>query len=170
MSKLILKKFKCNTESDEIGDDSPHFLVFHGRRGQGGSPSSSNVELVRRAAWDNEVAQGETITANATVISPMNADIVLVAMMEEDSDPDFAGLTLARLRGWICPFFNSLASNVAIIDSNIAALVLQEYRRGIQSMRTNDEILGVKRLSLSTLAPLTFTGDGANYNVTFAVV
>jgi hypothetical protein len=170
MSKLILKKFKCNTESDEGGDDSPHFLVFHGRRGQAGSPSSSNVELVRRAAWDDEVAQGDTVTPNATVINPMNADIVLVAMMEEDWDPDFTGLTLARLRGWICPFFNSLVSNVAFIDSNIATIVLQEYRRGIQTLRSNDEILGVKRLSLSTLAPLTFTGDGSNYKVTFAVV
>lgn len=168
MSKLVLKRFKCNAESNEIGDDSPHFLVFHGRRGQGAS-SSSNVELVRRSAWDDSVAQGETIPANATVINPMNADIVIVAMMEEDWDPDFTGLTLARLRGWICPFFNSLANSVAFIDSNVATLVLQEFRRGIQSLRSNDEILGVKRLSLSTLSPLSFTGDGANYKVTFAI-
>lgn len=171
MSKLVLKRFQCLAESNEIGDDSPHFLVFHGRRGQGAN-SSSDVELVRRAAWDNEVAKGETIPANITVVNSFSADIVLVAMMEEDSDTDFAGLTLVRLRAWICPFFNSLANSVNTIDSNIASLVRSEFVRGLQSLRTNDEILGVKRLSLAasgSLPPLKFTGDGSNYKVTFAI-
>lgn len=172
MSKLVLKRFRCNTESDEIGDDSPHFLIFHGKRGQGG-PSSSNVELVRRSAWDDEVAQGELINANVTVLNPLNADLVLVAMMEEDWDADFTGLTLARLRGWICPFFNSLASSVAFVDGTVANLVLQEFKRGINALRSNDEVLGVKRLSLTAssgqLPLLKFTGDGSNYDVRFTL-
>jgi hypothetical protein len=173
MSKLVLKRFRCITESDEIGDDSPHFLVFHGKRGQAGSPSSSNVELVRRSAWDDEVAEGELINANVTVLNPLNADLVLVAMMEEDWDPDFSGLTLMRLRGWICPFFNSLVNSVAFIDGTIANLVLDEYRRGINALRSNDEVLGVKRLSLTAsngqLPLLKFTGDGSNYDVRFTL-
>jgi len=172
MSKLVLKRFRCNTESDERGNDSPHFLIFHGKRGQGG-PSTSNVELVRRSAWDDEVVEGELVNANTTVLNPMNADLVLVAMMEEDWDADFTGLTLMRLRAWICPFFNSLASSVAFIDGTIANLVLQEYKRGINALLSNDEVLGVKRLSLTPsgteLPLLKFTGDGSNYDVRFTL-
>ena len=173
MSKLVLKRFRCNTESDEWGDDSPHFLIFHGKRGQNGSPTTSNVELVRRSAWDDTVAEGDLVNANVTVLNPLSADLVLVAMMEEDWDADFTGLTLARLRGWICPFFNSLASSVAFIDSTVATLILDEYRRGINALRSNDEVLGVKKLSLSAtngqLPLLKFTGDGSNYDVRFTL-
>jgi hypothetical protein len=174
MSKLVLKRFRCITESNEIGDDSPHFLIFHGKRGQGGAATTSNVELVRRSAWDNTVSSGDpTINADFTVPNAFGSDLVLVAMMEEDWDPDFTGLTLLRLRGWICPFFNSLASSVAFIDGNIANIVLDEYKRGINALRSNDEVLGVKRLSMTAtnglLPLLKFTGDGSNYDVRFTI-
>ena len=173
MSKLILRRFRCREETDEVGDDSPYFLVFHGRARQGSTSASSSVKLVRKSAWDHTVAEGELIIANMTVLDPLSVDLVLVAMMEEDHGTDFSGAQLERLRGWICPFFNGLADAVASLDSKLLGLVRDEFRRGIRALNSNDDLITVRTVVGPGVAMppplLRFAGDGGRYDVRFAV-
>jgi hypothetical protein len=173
MAKLILKEFRCVEETDEIGSDSPYFLVFVGDAKSGGA--QSDVKLVRKDSWDNEVDSGELRTPNITVTDGFDLDLVLVALIEEDWDPDFAGVTLAMVKAWMASAFNSLASNVSTgIDNTIANLVRDEFVKVLKQRVSNDEILGVKRLPVEPqsgglLPLLKFSGDGGSYNVRFAL-
>ncbi len=173
MSKLVLKRFRCIEETDEIGDDSPYFLVFHGKVHQGNTPASSSVKLVRKSAWDNTVAQGDLVIANMTVLNPLNADLVLAAMMEEDNDTDFAGFQLIALQAWIGNFFNSLGNAVQAIDATVANLVRSEFRKGIKALDSNDDLIQVRTVvgpGISGQPPLLrFAGDGARYDVRFTI-
>ncbi len=173
MSKLVLKRFRCIEESDEIGDDSPYFLVFHGKVHQGNMAASSGVKLVRKSAWDNTVAQGDLINANMTVLNPLSADLVLAAMMEEDDGTDFAGFGLLVLQQWICPFFNSLGNAISGMDGTVANIVRTEFKRGINALDSNDDLIQVRTVVGPGIAGqpplLRFAGDGARYDVRFAI-
>ena len=173
MSKLVLKRFRCLEETDEDGDDSPHFLLFHGRRGPSGN-ASSHVTLVRRSSWDDAVAQNDLIQPNMTVLDPFADHLVIAALVEEDYDPDFTGQQMTRLRGWICPFFNSVANSVSTgIDGTIAQLVRQEFERGVRSLRSNDDLVRVRVVYTEGAGlgaqPMKFNGDGGRYDVRWAI-
>jgi hypothetical protein len=171
MAKLTLKEFRCLEETDEIGSDSPYFLVFVGDATLGNA--QSDVKRIRRGEWDDNVDTGELFQPNATVTDGFKLDFVLVAMMEEDWDPDIGGQTLTQVRNWMHAAFDGLASATGFVDSNIAGIVREEFEKVIKLKCSNDEYLGVKRLSLSAqnglLPLLNFQGDGGRYRVRFAL-
>ena len=164
MSKLILEKFKCLEESDEIGSDSPYFMVYVAEARNG--KAKSDVKFVRRESWDNEVDTGDTFVTNKTVSEGIHHDLVVVGMLEEDWDPDFADPMRFIIAANMKSLDPLLAAVVTGVPDSVAEIVRSEFSRQLNTFASNDEILGVKRLK-NAANPLVFTGDGSNYQVTF---
>ena len=164
MSKLILERFKCLEESDEIGSDSPYFMVYVAEARSG--KAKSDVKFVRRESWDNEVDTGDTFITNKTVSEGMHHDLVIVGMLEEDWDADFA-FPMSEIIAMNMKSLDSLLAAVTTgVSDTVAEIVRGEFARQLNTFAVNDEVLGVKRLK-NTANPLVFTGDGSNYQVKF---
>lgn len=166
---LVLQDFDCVEESNEAGDDSPYFVVFIGHPGN--SPSSSVVTL-RKEQWDNEVSAGDHINANISVASGVNTNtLVLVALMEEDVNADIVGGDLANVQNWMKAIFQAFGSIGGISLNQLKDKVAPEFEKALKANITNDDMLGIKRLNISTssglLSTLKFDGDGADYRVRF---
>jgi hypothetical protein len=164
MSKLVLEKFKCLEESDEVGSDSPYFMVYVAQARSGSA--KSDVKFVRKEAWDNEVDTGDTFIANKTVSEGMHHDLVIVGMIEEDWDPDLASPVSLLLAQNMKSLDSLLAAVTTGVNDTVAEIVRSEFARQLKNFCVNDEILGVKRLK-NTANPLVFTGDDSNYQVKF---
>lgn len=164
MSKLILERFKCVEESDEVGSDSPYFMIYVAEARNG--KAKSDVKFVRKSAWDNETDSGDTFVPNITVSNNMNHDLVIVGMIEEDNDPDF-GSPIHQLIAQQMKSLDSLLASVTTgVNDTIANIVRDEFSRKLRAFCSNDEILGIKRLK-DTSVPLKFTGDNSDYRVKF---
>lgn len=174
MAKLILNKFTCISETNEVApSDSPYFLVFVGDH-QAGSGSNCDVKLVRRASWDDQVDAGETRVVNITVSDGTDLDLVLVALMEEDWDTDFVGQKLTQVRQWMQAMFNPLANSISTgIDGTIAELVRTEFAKVLKLKSSNDDVVRVKRLVVNGPGNYTLSmigaGNDGHYKATFKV-
>ncbi len=166
MSKLILEKFTCVEESDEIGSDSPYFMIYVAEARNG--KAKSDVKFIRRESWDEEVDAGDTFIANITVSNNINHDLVIVGMIEEDWDADFASAVHIFIAAQMKSLDNLLASVITGVNDSIANIVRNEFVRKLRAFCVNDEILGVKILT-NTSTPLRFTGDGSDYRVKFKI-
>jgi hypothetical protein len=166
MSKLILERFKCNEESDELGDDSPYFMVYVAQAGNGST--KSDVKFVRKASWDNNVSTGDLVPVNVTVSEGIRPDLVIVGMMEEDSDPDLGSPVRQIIAAQMKALDPLLAAVSTGISDNLAEIVRSEFANKLNAFASNDEILGVKRLK-NPANPLVFTGDNSNYSVKFKI-
>ena len=136
--------------------------VAEARNGQ----AKSDVKFVRRSSWDTQVDTGDTFIANQTVSEGMHHDLVIVGMIEEDWDPDFAGPMRLILATQMRLFDSLLAAVSTGVDENIGEIVRSAFQGNLKAFCVNDEILGVKRLR-NAANPLVFTGDGSNYQVKF---
>ncbi len=172
--RLSLKEFRCVEETDaEAGSESPYFLVFVGRRF--GEHVQSRIGRVRKGAWDDEVDEGELWKVDDEVTGPVDSrTLVLVAMLEEDHDTDVGGENITWLRGEMRKIFADVASDASLSLDQLSALMIPRFTTQINRVATNDEILGVKQLKITTsdgdLPLLKFTGDGAHYNVRFEAI
>ena len=167
MSTLILERFKCIEDTSEIGSESPYFLIYVAEARNG--HAKSDVKVARRDSWDNEVDKGDTFITNMTVSSGMHHDLVIVAMLEEDFDPDLPSPWNLLIAANMKPLDSLLAAVTTGVDDNLAGIVRDEFRSQIENYIANDEILGVKRVKPS--APkVHFKGDGGDYEVTFKFV
>lgn len=166
MAQLILKKFRCNEETDEVDSDSPYFAVFVGEP----STKKSEVHYVRREAWDNDTDTGETKVANITVDGSVSENaVILAALLEEDDDPDVTGPAMTMVRTNMQVIFNAFAVQGASAEQ-IAQNVRPEFRKALERAIANDELLGVKRVSATPgTKVLKYRADGGSYDVTFAV-
>lgn len=63
-SLLYLKEFRCVEETDEVGNDSPYFVVFVGNKS--GQPFS-DVVRVRDPDWDGAASTGKLFQPNLWV-------------------------------------------------------------------------------------------------------
>lgn len=167
-SLLYLKEFRCVVETDEGGNDSPYFLVFVGNRH---GPPKSDTLLVRMPAWDGEAYSGKLFTPNLWVSDQVDTDsLVLVALMEEDWDPDIAGSTLATLKAMMQARWAIYGSWTITADQR-AYLARSDFNGYIEDLRANDEFIQSRRLNISTevgdLPLLNFYGDGGHYRVRF---
>lgn len=170
MATLKLRAFRCVEESDEVGADSPYFVVFHG---QPNNPGGAQITSVRRESWDNEVDSGDLFTPNAVVAKDIDTStFVLVALMEEDVDRDIAGTAANNVENWMRTMFSAYSGSGVTPHSYLAEKLIPELRRAINNYRSNDDIIDVKWLPVSTLNGdlklLRFSGDGASYRVRFA--
>lgn len=170
MATLVLKQFRCVEESDEGGDDSPYFVVFVGDPSRPGS--EADLVVVRRESWDNSISSGALRTPEAVITKEVGRDhVVLCALMEEDDDRDIGGASLAYVRNWMRAVFDAYRAGGSASASSIAKKLKPEFCRALTEARSDDEILGVVHVPVTTvdgLLPLRcFYGDGGHYRVRF---
>jgi len=170
MSRLFLKEFRA-LASTESSSDSPYFVVLVGHPGS--SPTMSCIHI-RREAWDGEVDSGDLITANMAVADNVDSStLVLAALMEEDDGPDLVGADLQCVIDHVKPTFAAFGSVQGMSLSDLADKVRPEFRKAINQYSTNDDLIGVRRVHVTTnagLLPLVnYEGDSGAYRVRFSM-
>src|SRR5687768_12549591 len=95
MATLVLKNFLCREESDEPGNDSPYFLIFEVKTNNL-LTRNQLVAVIRRRADDEDISTGSGRRVDATVpLGEINErSVVLVALLEDDTNPDIGSLTV----------------------------------------------------------------------------
>jgi len=171
MAKLVLKRFRCITQDDDTGSDSPYFIIYVGDIVTG----KVQVKRVRQGNWHNEVDGGETWTVNETVaisFSFKNAQTyVLVACLEEDDDVDITLQEIEVMEGKMTSQLQDFAG--ATLKKNVRDAIRNKFNSLIINSLGNDDHIQTKRLSPVTgtpgeLSPLTFQ-DSGHYIVRFAI-
>ena len=179
MSKLILKRFACVTETDEIGADSPYFLTFVGDITTG----TTSIKLTRQGNWHNEVDQGETWIVNEQVADGFNfvasKTVVLCAMVEEDEGIDInseeVGMIKLVLTHRLAQFRATGSTTMtSLIRSNLLTMMHGVMSNMLStSVGASDDFVALKALSLNgqtgEQSIVTLVGDGGKYKVRYAV-
>ena len=179
MSKLILKRFQCVTETDEVGADSPYFLTFVGDITTG----KTALKLTRQGNWHNEVDQGEIWQVNATVADGFDfkpaKTLVLCAMVEEDEGLDISSAEVEQMQAALAQRLNQYRATGANVIKPIITNGMAQMMRSLVLMSTitsagaNDDLVGVKALTLNgnsgEQALVSLVGDGGHYRVRYGV-
>lgn len=170
MATLLLKEFRCLEESDEVDDDSPYFLVFEGNPAR--PASEADLAVVRREAWDNTISSGDFRSVNQVITKDVGTNhLVLCALMEEDNDRDIAGDAFRQVRDWMRTMFDAFRASGSASANSLATNLKPEFRRALNNARTNDEIIDIVHVPVTTtdgLLPLRYLyGDGGRYKVRF---
>lgn len=170
-SLLYLKEFRCVEETDEGGNDSPYFVVFVANKG---GQIFSDVVRVRDPDWDGAAYSGKLFQPNLWVHNHVDTNsIVLVALIEEDFDPDIGDSKIALLKTLMHIRFSTYAG-WNLTNDQLAYLARSDFAGYLQDLLVNDEYIQTKRLSVSTnvgdLPLLNFAGDGGSYRVRFKMV
>lgn len=179
MSKLILKRFQCLEETDEVGADSPYFLTFVGDIATG----KTALKMTRQGNWHNEVDQGEVWTANETVADGFDftpsKTVVLCAMVEEDEGVDVSSAEITSIRTGLTnrlKQFQATGSTTVttLIRNDMASLMRAHIGVSlITSAGAGDDIVGVKPVTLNgqlgEQALVSLVGDGGHYRVRYGI-
>ena len=171
MANLVLKEFRCVIETDEIGDDSPYFVIFIGNSG---SPKFSDVKRIRDPQWDNNISSGNLVLVNTTVSGSVGMNsLVFVALLEEDNNPDIAGAALTNVKDTMTGFYNAFWASGTATVSALEANLGQKFWDAIKANLANDDIVAIARLKITTLSGninlLHMWGDGGYYRVRFGM-
>jgi len=167
MATLVLSEFRCVIETDEIGDDSPYFVIFVGNA----DTSFSDVKRIREPQWDNDISSGKLVQVNSTVSGGIGVNsLVLVALLEEDNNPDISGQILTNIKqtmsGWYNTFFPP-AGGVNQLETKLMPI----FQQIIEANLSNDDVVAFARLKITTLSGnlnlLHMWGDGGYYRVRF---
>src|SRR5215467_9314441 len=151
MANLLLKAFRCLIETDEIGDDSPYFVIFVGHAG---SPKFSDVKRIRDPQWDNNVSSGQLVTnINATIAGGVDLNtLVLVALLEEDNNPDIAGATLTNVKNWMNSVYNAFWASGTASVTQLEANLKPQFSSAIHANLPNDDVVAIARLKVTTMS------------------
>ena len=179
MSKLILKRFQCLVETDEIGADSPYFLTFVGDITTG----ATSIKMTRQGNWHNEVDQGEVWTVNETVSQGFgyvpNKTVVLCGLVEEDEGIDITSAEVGAIEGAVKSALNQFrATGSTTVTTKVRKDLATAMRSAIalhllSSSGASDDLVGVKALVLNgktgeqSVVPIS--GDGGLYKVRYAM-
>ncbi len=179
MSKLILKRFQCAIETDEVGADSPYFLTFVGDITSG----ATSIKMTRQGNWHNEVDAGEIWTVNETVSQGFgfvpNKTVVLCAVVEEDDGVDIGSAEVGAIEQAVKSALNQFrATGSNTVTSKVRNDLASAMRGAIflhllSSAGGRDDIVGVKPLVLNgktgEQSLVSVTGDGGLYRVRYAL-
>ncbi len=170
-SLLYLKEFRCVVETDEGGNDSPYFLVFVGNRSQ---ENHTDVVRLRMPAWDGEAYSGKLFSPNLWAHNHVDGNTaVVVALLEEDWDPDIGDVGLTVLRTLMKAKWNAY-KDWNLTTAQRATLMAGHLAAYTKDLLSNDEFIQAKTLAITTgsgdLPLLDFYGDGGHYRVRFKMV
>jgi hypothetical protein len=175
MAKLILKEFRCVVDTDELGAESPYFLVFIGDLETG----KTELKMIRQGNWHNEVDKGELWTVNAPVVSGFsfkpNPTLVLVALIEEDENLDISNFERDNLiKPLLAAKFKSFKdSGSTIVTGGIESGVSSTFKTALGLTLANDDNMGIKRLKpngqTGNQPLLNYFADTGHYRVRFVI-
>lgn len=172
MASLILKSFKCDKETSEIGNDSPYFVFFLGRPNQA---SSGILKRIRQPHWDNDVSEdsGYLYQPGATVATGVDANtVVLCALMEEDNDADLApgNGAFKKVQQHMREYLGANGANESA--AAVAGKLLPNFAQELATHTVNDDIVAIVpiplNINLEQHGSFKFSGDGGSYRVWFA--
>jgi hypothetical protein len=177
MPKLILEKFQCVEETDEIGSDNPYFFTFVGQR------SNFNTTLVttQLAFWKNEVDSGDMIPVNVAITSAFNlnpADTLMICgMVEQDNGRDVTGAKVVSIRESMDNLFKVYVTGTAVpftdpqfrrqMRDNLEGWIEKEIKKS--SKGDEDDVMEAALVSVGNSAglfdPVTLRGHDGKYKV-----
>ena len=178
MAKLILKRFQCVIDTNELGSESPYFLTFVGDFATG----KTALKLTRQGNWHNEVDQGETWTVNETVADGFDLvptkTVVLSAMVEEDEGLDVNSVEINMIRSVLTSRLNTLRqAGVTLVNATIGNLMASTMKTALQlalssASGADDDYMGTRRVPITgqsgDLQLITFNADRGLYRVRYA--
>jgi len=95
--KLVLKEFRCLSQDDNFGGDSPYFIVFKGRTGQ-----PAEIDRLRKKSWEGNITSGKFVSANVTAFSNISSgDYVLAHVVEQDDGLDLEGSDYNNMANYV---------------------------------------------------------------------
>jgi hypothetical protein len=182
MAKLILKRFQCVVDTDELGSESPYFLTYVGDI-RTEPNKKSKLKITRQGNWENEVDKGETWVVNETVAEGFDLipskTVVLSAMVEEDEGWDISSSDEDMIRNALdkklADFRSAGVTNVnGAISSAMAATFKAALTLALSTASgADDDYMGIKRVTLTghtgDLKPVPFKSGGGHYNVRYTV-
>ena len=130
-----------------------------------GQQRKSAVQRVRRQSWDDNVDAGEPArSAEFEFPEILNFDLVMVALLEEDWDPD-SGLA-GKVHNWMNNLDNLLEVFRTGTANSVAKIFREEFAKAIETKSDNDDLIDVRRFTSSGSTRSFFTGGG-HYRVRF---
>ncbi|MBB5867132.1 hypothetical protein F4553_000511 [Allocatelliglobosispora scoriae] len=165
-SSLRVATVECDEETDEIGDDSPYFLVF------AASPTNPNATAFGKwgpGGWDNEVATGDIYHPNATIVSGVSSGWLIISLMLEEDDGN--DLTASE----ITSIGNNMYNQYQISFYKAQATKISELRSTIVGttgmyLGNDDMVASSGNTVAAGGTPVHYVGDGGNYWVTYSLV
>ncbi|MEV4410328.1 hypothetical protein [Catellatospora sp. NPDC049609] len=162
---LRVATVQCLEETDEVGDDSPYFLVF---AASPTNPSATAFGKWGPGGWDAEVASGETYYPNAAIASGVGSGWLLITvMLEEDYDNDLSA-------GEITSIGNNMFNQYQISFWKDQATKISELRNTLRNTTnlylSNDELVATASGTASASGSWAqYVGDGGNYRVRYTL-
>ena len=177
MPKLMLEKFQCVEETDEVGSDNPYFFTFVGQR----SSLTTTVVSTQLSFWKNEVDSGDMIPVHVEITSAFNlnpADTLLICgMVEQDDGRDVSGSKVTTIRTAMDNLFSTWTTGTAVpfsdmhfrrqMRDNLKHLIQKEINK--ISKGGEDDVMQAALVTLDSSAglfePVTLRGHDGEYQV-----
>ncbi|GAA2359075.1 hypothetical protein Cme02nite_35460 [Catellatospora methionotrophica] len=153
----------CNEETDELGDDSPYFLVFAASTT---NPGATAFGKWGPGGWDDEIASGDSYSPNGTVATGVSSSSwrLISLMVEEDYDND---LTASEIT-WIG---NNMFNQYQISFWKPTSTMISEMRAALRNTTamylSNDDMVATDDSSIGGWA--YYVGDGGSYQVKYTL-
>ena len=190
MAKLVLKRFQCAEDTNEIGGESPYFITWVGNLDD---VAQSTLTLTAKTYWDNNVFKGpgawpvDHVVCAKLPASPSKA-LALAVMVEKDNGRDITSSELTDMKSkmqdalstWVQSGVfdsNANANFVNTMRNTFEALVVGKLKSAVgddDDLMQEDGYRASRRITLTGKAEeldiVTFKGDDGEYHVRYARV
>ncbi|GAA1421960.1 hypothetical protein ACFQZ4_07340 [Catellatospora coxensis] len=153
----------CNEETDEIGDDSPYFLVFAASTT---NPGATAFGKWGPGGWDAEIATGDSYSPNASIVSGVSSSSwrLISLMVEEDYDND---LNAAELQDIGTNMYNQYQLSFWKPTTTLISEMRAALRNTTATYLSNDDMVATASSSIGGWA--YYVGDGGSYQVKYTL-
>lgn len=170
--QLMVTQIKCLDDTSEGGSDAPYLMVFIGHR----TVPGGKLIRVRDPAWDGAFLAGKIVNTRQIVDeAEAGGAFVFAWLLEEDWDPDLAsgGFLQTLMQSIWTVYGGSAWANLN--SDQLRSIVRPKLTDLLKSTLSNDEYLGAHSFVVplvtqeTPLSPLSYSGDGGSYKITFTV-
>jgi len=173
MAKLILKAFRCLKQNDNFFSDSPYFVILIANSG---TPAFFDVKRLRDPKWDNNFEASTRVDPNMTVSSSVGTNsLVLVALMEEEDNPDIGGTAINDIKAQVKPLYDAFWASGAASADDLEAHLAFPFMNAVFKKRGNDDVIQIPRLKITKsagdlpLLDMKSKSESGEYRVRFAM-
>lgn len=163
---LKVQQIQCSEETDEVGSDSPYFLVFAG--------SPTNAGATSFGKWgpgylDGNMDTGETANPGATIATGVSSGWRLFTLMvEEDNGNDLSAFDLQQISN---AMFNQYQVSFWKPQAQMNFEMTLNMLLVVAGYLGNDDLVGTGVATASAAgAWVLYTGDGGRYWVNYKLV